>query len=587
MATIANSKSFVPLIASTLLFSILVLLQKPSACEIIESTFLGGAGDDGIGVELPIDVAVGIDGNIIIAATTTSTDFEALSGYHSWGPGGGSDVIVATLDPELSQVLAVAIIGGSDEESGVALAISSTGQVCVVTNTFSADYPTTAGAYSRVRSAGTDFAVSVLSSDLTDLEASSYFGGPGYETQPDIAVDQNDQIFLSGLVASSEFPTTTGAYSRSLSGGADFFISKLSNDLSVLLASTYLGGSFAEGFPTIAINGLGEVVISGRSESDDYPVTSGAYDESFSGPPAPGQDLQDMVVSKLSGDLTALLASTFAGGPMYDGALFTAVDPDGNIVVTGHSASPDYPVTAGCYDVVHNGVNEMFISKFNPDLSVLIASTFMTPLDLGMGDATFGTGLSCDDNGNILYTGVAWGTEMPTTDNAYDSEFNGGMTDGMAFLFTPDLSRLIYASYLGGSGSDLYVVGCAQADGSLILAGNTESSDFPTTSGAYDESYSGGSTDLFISKFDYNCVTGCCGIYTGGITGNANCSEDGKVTLSDITQLIDRVYISKTELCCEKNGNTNGDVDGLITLGDITRLIDYVYISREETAACE
>jgi hypothetical protein len=79
---------------------------------------------------------------------------------------------------------------------------------------------------------------------------------------------------------------------------------------------------------------------------------------------------------------------------------------------------------------------------------------------------------------------------------------------------------------------------------------------------------------------------GCCGIYTTGITGNANCSIDGKLTLSDITKLIDRVYISKDPLCCEATGNTNGSVDCKITLSDITVLIDAVYISKSPPADC-
>jgi hypothetical protein len=79
----------------------------------------------------------------------------------------------------------------------------------------------------------------------------------------------------------------------------------------------------------------------------------------------------------------------------------------------------------------------------------------------------------------------------------------------------------------------------------------------------------------------------CCGLYTDDYTGNTNCSEDGKRTLSDITRLIDRVYVSKAELCCEKEGNTNGDPEGSLTLSDITRLIDHVYISRGETAPCQ
>ncbi len=81
---------------------------------------------------------------------------------------------------------------------------------------------------------------------------------------------------------------------------------------------------------------------------------------------------------------------------------------------------------------------------------------------------------------------------------------------------------------------------------------------------------------------------GCCGQFTNplGITGNCNCSEDGKITLSDITIVIDRVYVSKEPLCCEATGNTNGDAECKITLSDITILIDAVYVSKELPEEC-
>ncbi len=78
----------------------------------------------------------------------------------------------------------------------------------------------------------------------------------------------------------------------------------------------------------------------------------------------------------------------------------------------------------------------------------------------------------------------------------------------------------------------------------------------------------------------------CCGAFTEGITGNANCSGDGKLTLSDVSRLIDRVYISKDPLCCEASGNTNGSTDCNITLSDITVLIDAVYISQTPPSNC-
>ena len=79
---------------------------------------------------------------------------------------------------------------------------------------------------------------------------------------------------------------------------------------------------------------------------------------------------------------------------------------------------------------------------------------------------------------------------------------------------------------------------------------------------------------------------GCCGVYTDGLTGNANCGDDGKMTLSDISRMIDYLYISKAELCCPANGNTNGSADCKITLSDVSRLIDVLYISKEPAELC-
>jgi hypothetical protein len=97
--------------------------------------------------------------------------------------------------------------------------------------------------------------------------------------------------------------------------------------------------------------------------------------------------------------------------------------------------------------------------------------------------------------------------------------------------------------------------------------------------------YSSGIYYRELDSIDTACEP-CCGQYIGGITGNANCSEDGKLTLSDITALIDHVYISKLPLCCQAAGNVNGSPGCKITLSDITGLIDAIYISKAQPALC-
>lgn len=79
----------------------------------------------------------------------------------------------------------------------------------------------------------------------------------------------------------------------------------------------------------------------------------------------------------------------------------------------------------------------------------------------------------------------------------------------------------------------------------------------------------------------------CCGLFTAGFTGNIDCDSEGERNLADITSLVDRVYLSKIELCCESNGNVNGDFEAKLNLADIVLLIDHIYLSKTETTACQ
>lgn len=93
--------------------------------------------------------------------------------------------------------------------------------------------------------------------------------------------------------------------------------------------------------------------------------------------------------------------------------------------------------------------------------------------------------------------------------------------------------------------------------------------------------------EIYFSVMECDGCTSCCGIYTGGYTGNLNMSEGGKRTLADLTKMIDHVYISKAPLLCPSNANTDGDPEGKINLADITRFIDMIYISKQNTAPCQ
>ncbi len=180
--------------------------------------------------------------------------------------------------------------------------------------------------------------------------------------------------------------------------------------------------------------------------------------------------------------------------------------------------------------------------------------TGSNPRGLGWQSRMFGTGLAWGHAGSVpgcltyMYADPVHGTGMILLTNA-------DYTD----IHTTMLYRLWYFS--------------ADLDDDGIIAG------YDNCNGTYNP-------DQLDSDGDGVGDACCCGQFTGGITGNVNCSDDGKLTLSDISKLIDRVYISKQLLCCEQNGNVNLSTDSKITLSDITLLIDNVYISKNPTPPC-
>lgn len=203
---------------------------------------------------------------------------------------------------------------------------------------------------------------------IDPLLASSFLGGSDNDFGSYIAADKSGNIYIAGETSSPDFPVTNGAYSASHSAGySDVFVSKLSADLTTLLASTYLGGSDSDGATSIAIDRFGDVYVCGYALSPDFPVTSGAYSIVSRG--------TDAFISKLSGDLTTLIASTYLGGSGDDYAYSVSVIQN-DIYIAGETRSLDFPVTNGAYAAAYGGgFSDAFISRLSSDLTTLKAST--------------------------------------------------------------------------------------------------------------------------------------------------------------------------------------------------------------------
>ncbi|MBM3288639.1 MAG: hypothetical protein FJY92_00665 [Candidatus Hydrogenedentes bacterium] len=284
--------------------------------------------------------------------------------------------------------------------------------------------------------------------------------------------------------------------------------------------STYLGGSDEDINQDLVADSAGNIYICGTTRSADFPTTAGAFDQTFNGGTT-NEYGGDMWIAKIHGVTGQLVYSTFVGGPDDEEPDGIYVNASGEVVVLGTTSSPNFPTTAGAYDQTHNGGSDVFLLKLNADGSGVVWSTFLG----GSGDdecwekSRFGL----DAGGNIYIAGMTKSADFPATPGAFDETHNGpndgtnASRDAFVAKLTSDGSALVYATYLGGSDRDQGMSLSATATGEVYLAGYTHSADFPTTAGAFDETFNG-ARDAFAAKLD---AAGSALVYSTYIGGMA------------------------------------------------------------------
>ena len=362
----------------------------------------------------------------------------------------------------------------------------------VIGYTESRDFPTTTGAFNENYNGGTyDVFVCKLNALGSALVYSTYLGGSDSESARGISVDDNGNAYITGATLSTNFPTTAGAYDESDNGNADGFVCKLNPSGNSLIYSTYIGGSNADGGKRITFDGSGNICIAGGTRSEDFPTTAGAYDENHNGD-------KDIFLCKLNTSGNALIYSTLLGGSNGDACCGLSIDGTGNVYISGNTLSANFPTTSGAFNESYNGgYMDIFVCKLGASGSSLIYSTF-----IGGNSSDGNAGIIVDGSGNAYTSGTTRSANFPATSGAYDENHNGA-DDAFVCKVNSSGSALIYSTFLGGSGYEEGHGISVDGSGNAYIAGYTSSSDFPTTSGAYDESLNGvGSWDVFVSKIN-------------------------------------------------------------------------------------
>lgn len=355
-----------------------------------------------------------------------------------------------------------------------------------------------------------------LDAKLKTIQEMVKFGSPkGQESITDMAVDSRGNIFVTGYTNNRDFPVTRGSYDIELvTKGAissdEVIIVKFSSNLK-LLAATFVGGDADERAHAIAIDERDNIYVAGYAEGGHpkydkrFIPPPGAYDPE---PPPDGQ--AKAFVAKLNNDLTRLLAATLIGGKKeeYDSddeAYDLAIDRDGNVWIAGQSNSDDFPVTRFALEPFYSGRGDIFVSKLDPDLTRLLASTYLGGMNQEMAVA-----MKFGPEGDVFVGGWTESPDFPMVEGGYDTKYSHEEEDAFIVKLSGDLQKLRAATYLGGDydasgyGDDLLSAMALSADGKTVWAtGRTESENFPVTSDCY-KSYTNDSDNPHGAQYHRN-----------------------------------------------------------------------------------
>jgi len=404
--------------------------------------------------------------------------------------------------------------GGGGLDWGLVTATDGSGNVMITGKTGSIDFPVTPGAFQTSYGGGTWDAFVVKLDAAGNRLWATYYGGSAWDQGAGIATDGSDNVLITGYTASTDFPVSVGAFQTNNAGGPfghDAFVVKFDAAGNRLWA-TYYGGSDDENFSTvcggIATDGNDNVLITGKTGSIDFPVSPGAFQTSYGG------GALDAFVVKFDSAGNQLWA-TYYGGSTWDDGYGIVTDGNDNVVISGRTASPDFPFTAGAFQTSPGGGGfyDAFVVKLDAGGNQLWATYY------GGSDWDQGDGIATDGSGNVVITGLTKSTDFPVTAGAFQTSYGGGAAvGGDAFVVKLDpAGNQLWATYLGGSDREEGFGIAVDGSDNIFVCGDTYSTDFPIIPGSFQTANGGapGDEDNYMVKFDPdgNLV---CGTYLGG-----------------------------------------------------------------------
>ncbi len=386
---------------------------------------------------------------------------------------------------------------------------------------------------------------------------------PGTEDCFDIALDASNNSIVCGVTQTTDFPTTTGAYKRVISGVMDPFVAKVAANGSSCIFVTYIGGgdNIVEHCSSVAVDQTtGNIFICGMTGSSTYPTTASAYLRTFSGD---GKGF----ISVLSPNGNGLVASTLLGGSPYDELTAITLD-NNNVYVTGF-AWAGYPTSASAYRPTITAGYSTIVSVMPKNLQTLTSSTYI-------GGLSEGRAIAVDGSGNIHITGVSFDGIYSCTNNAVQKNITSELSEATYSKLNNTCSNLLYSTYFGSTWEEEgHGIG-VDASGNAYICGLTSSPGLYTTVGAYDRSFNsipGGRSDTiptivfdgFVTKFNGNTGTIDYSTYLGGKASDV--LNKIRVDAAGYAYLTGTSYSTNYPVTnCTADSTLNGKSDAVISI---------------------
>lgn len=509
------------------------------------STYLGGSADEActiiLGSSTPVSgcpaVAVDVASNAYIAGSTTSTDFPIPPGTSPYQGTlkGTANLFVAKFNNTGTTEEFATYIGGSGTDTTAGVSVDLAFNVIVAGNTSSTDFPTVNGFQSSPLNSNNHVVLSKIDPSGHSLLYSTYLSGNGIDVATAVALDPGGNAYVTGTTTSTEvntgYPSTTGAFQTAPATGShiQFFLTKVNPGLSGTASvpySTYFGGGNSARTSGAAAVGGGvavdtnsNVYITGGTSflhvggSNDFPILN-AYQGCLDSPPSTttcpnNVSAYDVFVAKLNPAAitgTQLLYSTYIGGSSDDIGYGIAVDSALSAYVTGSTTSNDFSAGgSGVFQPTYGGNTDAFMVKLG---ALPLSGTQQGSVPLlyftyvGGSGTDVGLGVAVDTIQGARVTGWTNSSNFPVLNYPVQVACGvGGTAD--AFAARIDTSGLgHYAGCLGGGAAD-YGTGIAvDPQGASYVAGETQSTDFPTAS-AFQPNRNpptGTGSDAFLSK---------------------------------------------------------------------------------------